>query len=169
MVGLVRDKRGAVAIQIALMLPILIIILLGAYELWKVIYLQQVINDAAYLGVRYVSTQPLGVARQEDPTSPTVPDLAKKMVRRYVSQAPFVDPALKFNPDNGQLLQVWVTYHPARCGNPVVVGVGLQHTVGREWGLGSANEWLPFLGGRYTMMAEANGSVLCERDQDVSN
>ncbi len=31
-----------------LLLPILIIIIIGAYEVWKILYVRQTLNDAAY-------------------------------------------------------------------------------------------------------------------------
>jgi hypothetical protein len=167
MVGFVEDKQGAVAIQVALFIPILVILLLGAYELWKVLYVQQVLNDAAYQGVRMVAMQPMGVARQGDRSSPRVPEMAERMIRRYVAQTPFIDPTLQQNPDDEQLLQVAIMYQPPQCGNPVDVYVQLAWTVGREWGTDTASEWLPFLGWTWTLTGEAHGWILCERQEDA--
>ena len=52
MAAFLKDRRGAVAIQVVLLLPILIIIIIGAYEVWKILYVRQTLNDAAYQAVR---------------------------------------------------------------------------------------------------------------------
>ena len=38
MVGFLRDKKGAVTIQFLLLLPILLIVVVGGYEVWKILY-----------------------------------------------------------------------------------------------------------------------------------
>lgn len=154
-----KDERGAVAIQVALFLPILIIIVIGGFEVWKVLHMQQVLNDAAYQGVRLLSMQP----DHED-----IPIQVEHLVRRYVSRAPFVDPALRANPRNEDLLVVGISYFPPRCGQAVRVRLELAWTVGQGWASGPSGEsWLPFLGRRAVLRARAEGVVLCERAEDV--
>jgi Flp pilus assembly protein TadG len=159
MVADVNKKRGAVAIQVAIMLPILVIIMIGAFELWKVLYMQQVLNDAAYQGVRLLCLQPA----HGDTTIE-----AEQLVRRYVSQAPFADPALRADPYDEGLLYVSVDAFPARCGSGVSVSVDMHWRVGQPtWSRGGgAGTWLPFLGRAGTMTGHAEGVVLCERRDD---
>lgn len=160
MVGSMKKERGAVAIQVALIIPILVIIVIGAFEVWKVLYMQQVLNDAAYQGVRLLCMQPNEL---------DIPLKTEKLVRRYVATAPFADPELRANPD-GSLLRVTVSYYPPQCGRQVKVTVALKWTVGREW-LGAAgepsSEWFPFLSRQAWLTGDASGPILCEREQDV--
>lgn len=159
MVADVSKKRGAVAVQVAIMLPILVIIMIGAFELWKVLYMQQVLNDAAYQGVRLLCMQPA----HGDTTIEV-----EQLVRRYVSQAPFADPALHTNPCDEDLLYVSVDAFPGRCGSGVSVSVDMQWRVGQpNWTRGGGSgTWLPFLGLAGTMTGSAEGVVLCERRDD---
>lgn len=154
-----EPERGAVALQMAMILPILIIVAIGLFEVWRVLYLQQMLNDAAYQGVRLLATQP---NREE------IPEEVDKLVRRYVARSPFVDPALRDNPDSGRLLYVGTEWYPPRCGSPVIVTVQMNWRVGQGWaGTSSDSSWLPFLGLAGTLTGRADGRVLCERAEDV--
>lgn len=159
MVAAMRGKRGAVAVQVAIMLPILVIIVIGAFELWKVLFMQQVLNDAAYQGVRLLCMQP---------DHGDISIEVEQMVRRYVSQAPFADAALKADPRNEDLLHVGVYFFPPRCGAPVAVSVDMEWRVGQPtWSRGGGpGTWLPFLGRAGTLTGRAEGVVLCERRDD---
>jgi len=157
MVALLEEKRGAITVQVALFLPILILIVLGGFEVWKVLYMQQLLNDAAYQGVRVLALQP----KKED-----TPLQVEAMVRRYIAEAPFVDPALKANPDNRDLLHVTVNVGNFRCGDPISLEIALYWKVGQEW-LGNPSGWLSFLKMRGWLKARAEGVILCERQEDV--
>ena len=88
MARLVKSRRGAVTVQVALFLPILIVILVGAFEFWKVQYLQQVLNDAAYQGVRLLVSQ----ANAPEVEGMPVRDMraeTEMMIRRYVATQAF--------------------------------------------------------------------------------
>jgi hypothetical protein len=163
MVGFVEDKRGAIAIQVALFIPILVILLLGAYELWKALYMQQVINDAAYQGVRLMAMQPLGQDRAGNNTE----IIAEQMIRRYISQAALVDPAFRENPGDPRLEVRFQSERGYFCGSRILVRITMPWTVGREWGVGVSSSWLPFLGLTWTMRGQAEGWILCERAIDV--
>jgi len=159
MVAIVSKKRGAIAIQVAILLPILIIIMIGAFELWKVLYMQQVLNDAAYQGVRLLCFQPdHGDVRIE----------AEQMVRRYVSQAPFAAPALKVNPDSEVLLDVSINVPSGRCGSGVAVTVDMPWRVGQPTFSSGGGEgtMFPFLGMTGELSGHAEGVILCERRDD---
>jgi len=51
----VRDKRGATVVTYALLLPILILLILGTFEVWKVISIKQSLNAGTYKAARYLS------------------------------------------------------------------------------------------------------------------
>ena len=162
MAGFVKDERGAIAVQVALILPLFIIILIGAFEVWKVLYMQQVVNDAAYQGVRLM-------AMQANSGEMDVPQATERMIRRYISQIPFIDPALKADPDSPDLLNVSIDYYPPKCDNLVTIEVQLPWIVGREWRSRPSSGWFPFLKRQGTLTGRAEGVVLCERTEDVIN
>ena len=158
MVGSVRDERGAVAVQFAILLPVLLITVIGAFEVWKILHMQQVLNDAAYQGVRLLCMQP---DHRDAEGDRDMPQRVEKLVRRYVSTANFVDPALRDNPENGSLLQVGITDTSLECGAPVSVRVRLHWTVGQDWAGTPSASWFPFERQRRWLIGEATGSVLC--------
>ncbi|MBM3134058.1 MAG: hypothetical protein FJZ89_01975 [Chloroflexi bacterium] len=51
-----RDQRGAVdLIQFALILPIMILIIFGSYEIWRLVSVKQSLYAGTYQAARYVS------------------------------------------------------------------------------------------------------------------
>jgi Flp pilus assembly pilin Flp len=166
MARFVKDRRGAVAVQVALLLPILIIILMVAFEVWKVLSLQQVLNDAAYQGVRLMVMQ--ANAAGEEPRQTNIPWQTERLIRRYVSRAAFVSPGLRSNPEDTGLLQVQMDYWPARCGNEITIEVQLYYVVGSQWRRPPSDGWLPFIGRAGRLTGRASGTVLCEREIDVT-
>lgn len=52
---LVRDKRGATVVTYALLLPIFVLLILGTFEVWKIISIKQSLNAGAYKAARYLS------------------------------------------------------------------------------------------------------------------
>jgi hypothetical protein len=51
-----RDQRGAVdLIQFALILPIMLLIILGSYEIWRLVSVKQSLYAGTYQAARYVS------------------------------------------------------------------------------------------------------------------
>ena len=171
MVVPLRRERGAVAIQAALVLPILVVLMIGAFEIWKVLYMQQVLNDAAYQGVRLVCLQGYH-QRQFNPSQleGDIPDEAEVLVRRYVARAPFVDPAVRDNLYDDSL-DVRIGYADdfagPVCGAGVWVDVYLDWWVGRGWSGGDSASWMPFLDQLGTLHGRANGLVVCERMEDL--
>ena len=148
MASLVKEKRGAVTVQVALFLPILIIILIGAFEVWKVMYLQQVLNDAAYQGVRLMVTQAVAPAPVVDGAPQDMRGEMILMIERYVRQAAFIDPAFRELGPDASLVQVQLNVQdfPPPCDSSVEVVVLMPWLVGREFvdrpGLVA---WMPFL------------------------
>jgi hypothetical protein len=144
MASFLRDRRGAVTIQVVLLLPVLIVIIMGAYEVWKVLYVQQTMNDAAYQGVRLLAMQP-GYSDANVQ--------AENLVRRYVSQNSVVD-----IPPASPALEVHVIVpYPPQTGQTVSIEVLMDWTVGEEWGV---HAWAPFLGLQRRLRAYAEGEVL---------
>ena len=132
------SERGAIAIQVAIILPILIIAIIGMFEVWRVLYMQQMLNDAVYQGVRLMATQP---------NHENMPNQVERLVRRYVSRSPFVSSSLRVNPDSPDLY-VSIEF-AARCGAPVAVSVQMPWYVGQGWSErdhdDDEGDWLSFM------------------------
>lgn len=144
MAAFLKDRRGAVAIQVVLLLPILIVIVIGAYEVWKVLYVRQVLNDAAYQAARLVVLQPYD---KNTFTSNNIK--AENLIRRYVATNRFIDPAA---------LTINVTMPPLPvCGQEVVVDATLDWVIGEDWG---RHAWIPFLGRPQRMTVRATGQII---------
>jgi len=162
MVAFLRDERGAAALQVILFLPILILLVLGFYEVWKVIHVQQVLNDAAYQGARVLAMGPNNPHPLSQPEALYVEQIAENLVRCYVSRSPFVDRRVREDPES-DLLRVTVETSDKHCGSGVQVQVSLRWTVGE--GLGG-HQWAFFMNMVGDLTAEAAGVVLCERPGD---
>ena len=158
MVAFLKDKRGAAALQAILFLPVLVLLVIGLYEVWKVLYVQQVLNDAAYQGTRLLAMGP----NSPDTRPLYVEKVAESLVRCYVARSPFIDKRVREDPES-DLLQVFVETSDKHCGSPVGVQVSLKWTVGE--GLGS-HRWASFLNLTGYLRADAQGAVLCERPGD---
>jgi len=57
MFALVRDKRGATVVTYALLFPILILLIFGGFEVWKVISIKQSLNAGTYQAARHLSNE----------------------------------------------------------------------------------------------------------------
>ncbi len=74
-----RDQRGAVdLIQFALILPIMILIIFGSYEIWRLVSVKQSLYAGTYQAARYVSLNYLmeGPAVQTTANAMIVQELA---------------------------------------------------------------------------------------------
>jgi len=152
MVDEVKTERGAVTIQVALFLPILFIVLIGTFEVWKVLYVRQTLNDAAAQGVRLISLQSNVYGVQEQ---------AEAMMRRAVAQNGLVG-ARALDPQ-----QLWVVIDTTRhCDDTVTISLALEWTVGSEFGRPS-NGWLPFIGRTGQVSATALGMIVCEGSRNA--
>lgn len=167
--ALLRDRRGTVAIQVALILPILIIIVLGAFEVWKILYVKQTLNDAVYQGVRLLAMRPMhpGIARE-----------AEALVRRSASLNPFIgEEAFVTMPP---MFEVLVRTGGGRCfsGDPYepMKPGSVSITVTYRWTMGKGlRGWAfpedSFLGFMrlpdLKLSVSAGGPVLCDRKAPV--
>ena len=58
MVALVRDKRGSILIQTVIILPILVLVVFGGSEVWKVMSVKQSLTSGTSEAARYLSFNP---------------------------------------------------------------------------------------------------------------
>jgi Flp pilus assembly protein TadG len=151
MVVFLKDQRGTVLVQILMLLPVLLIIAVGGFEVWKIVYVRQTLTEAAYQGVRLLAFQPV---------HDNILFQTEALIRRTVAGNHYVG-ANAYDPG---LLAVELDVDP-RCGHEVRVKLRLQWTVGQ--GLGRpGGSWFPFLGRTGRLKAEAYGWVICERESD---
>lgn len=57
--ALMRDRAGAAAAEMALVIPLLLVLLLGAFELGHFFYYEHVVQKAVRDGARYAARQPM--------------------------------------------------------------------------------------------------------------
>jgi hypothetical protein len=152
MVDVVKRERGAVTIQVALFLPILFIVLLGTFELWKVLYVRQTLSDAAAQGMRLISLQSNVYGIQDE---------AEALMRRAVAQNGLVGPRA-LDPEQLEV-RIYTTRH---CDDQVQIALGLQWTVGSEFGRPD-NGWLPFIGHTGTLQFISVGVVTCDGSRNA--
>jgi hypothetical protein len=156
MVALLKDRRGVVAIQVALFLPILVIVLLGMFELWKVLYIKQAMDDAAYQGARFLSMQP----RFENEV--------RVMTYRYLASNNFVAEYIAADPN---ALRIGLDTNDTRCGDTVQVIIEFDWVTGRNPGGGGdfqrprEDSWfrMDFLGRLGTITSAAASNIICDR------
>jgi hypothetical protein len=58
MVALVKDKRGAILVQTMVILPILVLVVFGGFEVWKVMSVKQSLTSGTSEAARYLSFNP---------------------------------------------------------------------------------------------------------------
>ena len=58
MVALVKDKRGSILIQTVIILPILVLVVFGGSEVWKVMSVKQSLTSGTSEAARYLSFNP---------------------------------------------------------------------------------------------------------------
>lgn len=62
--SLSRDDRGDAIVQFVLVLPIFIILMLGSYEVWKMVHFKQSLEAATIEATRYLSLEGLYLATE---------------------------------------------------------------------------------------------------------
>jgi Flp pilus assembly protein TadG len=102
-------NRGAAVVELALLMPLLILIILGMIEMGWLVMKQSEITNAARAGARYAAlpsvTDPGQVT--SDPTSPALIVLAKNQLSPPLSEVTVGPPGT--NPLPGRLVTVNVT------------------------------------------------------------
>jgi hypothetical protein len=66
MVALVKDKRGATLVQTVVILPILVLVVFGGFEVWKVMSVKQSLTSGTSEAARYLSFNPDGKDQAEE-------------------------------------------------------------------------------------------------------
>ena len=82
-----RDRRGAIIVEAAVVLPVLLIMMLGIWEVGRIIQLQQVISNSAREGAR------LAAAGKLNGTDVTT-SMVQQAVRDYLTTSGFASAAV---------------------------------------------------------------------------
>lgn len=77
-----QRQRGSILLQFALVVPILIVVALMAWEVWQVVAIKKAVHMAAYHGARYIASNPKML--QLDPSQ--VKDNAAQLVMDNLSR-----------------------------------------------------------------------------------
>jgi len=107
MVALVKDKRGAILVQTVLILPILVLVVIGGFEVWKVMSVKQSLTSGTSEAARYLSFNHRGGDK----------DLAEEeIIRQELSNNDLIDDTLRLDLD--------ISYYDAsdrRIGDPTIL------------------------------------------------
>ncbi|MFQ5342160.1 MAG: TadE/TadG family type IV pilus assembly protein [Anaerolineae bacterium] len=58
-----RDRRGAVAVQTFMLLPIFVLVVFGGYEILRLLSVKQALHDGTYQAARYLALNPIMATR----------------------------------------------------------------------------------------------------------
>jgi hypothetical protein len=119
MASVVRDKRGSIVAQFALLLPGLIIVALMAFEVWQIIWVKKSLHMSAYQAVRYISTFPLELQQQQDLS---VMQTAETLIRDNLASNPLLA-------DRIDDVQIYVSPLGWHCGDEFDVAVAIDWQV----------------------------------------
>lgn len=137
---LLKNQRGAATIQAILLLPILIVAVIGGYEVWKTTYARQVMNDATYQAARLAAMQPFMLIR-DGPTDyhfESCEDHAEALVTRYLGRFDMFDEIVSD-------VDVVIPNPPVSCGDDdfqVRAEITVDWEIARDWGV---SDWIAFL------------------------
>lgn len=154
-----RNERGAIEIQIALFIPVLVLILVGGVAVWQLFQAQQTANLAAYTAARVLASQPATALPGEPPMTEQAIVAAK---RQIVANYPWVkveeDIVIKTIPPYTGL-QGWAPV----AGDPFEVIVSLKWVI---WP-GARVDGGPFgfLAGVGRITGRSQGRFLWEREE----
>ncbi len=108
--GRLADKRGAAAVELALIIPLLLIILFGMIELGWGLYVKAVVTNAAREGARFAVTPPATADEVKDRVSTY---LGSFLPAEYVEE-PQVNPSnlgpSPYTPPSGGEVEVTAIY-----------------------------------------------------------
>ena len=131
---LLRNEKGASAVEMAIVLPLLLILLFGIIEFGLVLYDKAVITNASREGARY------GIVSRSPRYTPTeIRDEVQPYWSRLVTFGEQGAPVVTVtatdvdgngnNTDFGDDLEVLVTWHYEFLLLPDLPGIGLSHTM----------------------------------------
>lgn len=63
--SILHDRRGAIAVQTFLLLPIFVLVVFGGYEFLRAMSVKQALHDGTYQAVRYLSLNPITESRSQ--------------------------------------------------------------------------------------------------------
>lgn len=75
--SIIHDRRGAVAAQAVLLLPIFVLVVFGGYEILRAMSVKQALHDGTYQAARYLSLNPI-MAMHSGPWE----DVAETLIRQ---------------------------------------------------------------------------------------
>ena len=61
--NLYHDRRGAVAVQTFMLLPIFVLVVFGGYEILRLLSVKQALHDGTYQAARYLALNPIMAMR----------------------------------------------------------------------------------------------------------
>ncbi len=139
-----RGQEGAVAVEFALILPLLVFLVLGAMDLGHRFYLQNLITSASREGARYAAKY---TGTNTDPTSAAVSDRVK------------LPSGLNYNAFNLDALTVTTTFAGAIPNRVATVTV----TAVKHWWVLGAFHFYHFLGFTNPQTLTATSAMNVER------
>lgn len=80
--AVIRDRRGTIVTQFALLLPIVLVLVLMSFEVWQVISVKKSLHMAAYQAARYIA---LGQKRGADTA-----EKAKTLIQENLATNPLL-------------------------------------------------------------------------------
>lgn len=102
-----HDRRGSVAVQTFLLLPIFVLVVIGGYEILRAMSVKQALHDGTYQAVRYLALNPI-IAFSPGPWE----DVARTLIVQELEA--------EFGEREARLVQVRVTpprHIPPWCGD----------------------------------------------------
>lgn len=90
--GLIRCRGGAIAVETAFVLPVLIVLLLGIIETSFVLFAQHMLHGASYSTARHVSVRSIDPSRASDYARTQLPHWLREHLNVVVTQSAPQDP-----------------------------------------------------------------------------
>jgi len=87
MASVVRNRRGSIITQFALLLPILIVLVLMTFEIWQIISVKKSLHMAAYQAARYIASFPHEL---RDQNNVTTEETARTLIRENLATDPLL-------------------------------------------------------------------------------
>jgi len=120
-------ERGSILVQFALVVPILIVVALMAWEIWRVVAVKKAVHMAAYQAARYIASNPKKLQGKE---FDQVEAMAIGLVVANLSQNPIVsdyveDVSIEVSP----LTAPWDPSEPLKCGDGFYIIVSIPWRV----------------------------------------
>ena len=86
MAALLRDKKGATIVTYALLLPVFVLLVFGALQVWKVVSIKQSMHLGAYQAVRYLSNEGRNLPSDPEEWEKEAEKIARRIVARELAK-----------------------------------------------------------------------------------